>query len=67
MSDPVDEAYEKYLSPATQPPQSLEERESEVDCPRCESEDVDRRSGYRGEYKCNNCGHHWQVGGGQAT
>ena len=60
MSDPIDEAYEKYIAPHN-------EVEGKIICPRCESENVDRRSGYRGEYRCEDCGYFWQVGGWRAT
>jgi len=62
MSDPIDEAYEKYLGTHTDV-----EIETKITCPKCESEDVDKRAGYRGEYKCMNCGYYWQVGGFAAT
>ncbi len=62
MSDPIDELYEKYLGG-----HSEDQPEERVVCPKCESEEVDRKAGYRGEYKCLNCGHFWQVGGWQAT
>jgi len=65
MSDPVDEAYEKYLMPQT-PPRDVE-IEEKVTCPKCDSENVDRKAGYRGEYRCLDCGHYWQVGGFAAT
>jgi len=62
MSDSIDEAFEKYLNPEA-------EREvvGKVTCPKCGSVDVDRHSGYRGEYECMSCGYSWQVGGWQAT
>jgi len=62
MSDSIDEAYEKYLRP-----HSDAEIEQKVTCPKCESDNVDRSAGYRGEYKCLQCGHYWQVGGFQAS
>ncbi len=64
MSDGIDAAYEKYLMPHEEVKVQAEEK---VVCPTCESEDVDRRSGYRGEYICRACGYFWQVGGWQAT
>ena len=62
MSDPIDDAYERYVKP----PPSVEPEES-IECPRCKSDNVDRVAGYRGEYRCMNCGHSWQVGGWKAT
>ena len=64
MSDSVDDAYERYLTPHGEPD---EEPEEKVTCPNCESENVDRSRGYRGEYKCLDCRHYWQVGGRNAT
>jgi len=65
MSDPLEEAYEKYLSP--QKPYSDVDIESKIICPKCDSENVDKKAGYRGEYKCLECGHYWQVGGFRAA
>ena len=65
MSDSLDEAYEKYLKP--QKPPSDVDIETKINCPKCDSENVDKTAGYRGEYKCLDCGYHWQVGGSQAT
>jgi DNA-directed RNA polymerase subunit RPC12/RpoP len=62
LSDPIDEVYEKYLSPHPEPG-----AEDKVRCPKCGSENVDRKAGYRGEYRCMTCGYSWQVGGWQAT
>lgn len=62
MIDSIDEVYEKYLNPHAEA-----EVEGKVTCPKCGSENVDRQSGYRGEYKCMSCGYFWQVGGWQAT
>ena len=62
MSDPLDDIYEKYFKPSSEV-----EVEEKVLCPKCDSDNVDRRSGYRGEYKCMTCGYFWQVGGWQAT
>jgi predicted RNA-binding Zn-ribbon protein involved in translation (DUF1610 family) len=53
--DSIDEVYEKCINP--QP----NEEESDVVCPKCDSKDVDRSRGYRGEYVCRNCGHHWET------
>jgi transposase-like protein len=64
LSDSVDEAYEKYVMPHS----NVEAQDpGKVTCPKCDSDNVDRSSGYRGEYKCMACGYHWQVGGWQAT
>jgi len=69
LSDPIEDAYEKYLRP-DEPTRDLDAeimaRESDAPCPRCGSEDVDRSRGYRGEYICRSCGHEWQVGGKDA-
>ena len=62
MSDALDEAYEKYLKPP-----SDTETDPRIDCPKCGSDNVDIRAGYRGEYKCLDCGHYWQVGGIHAS
>jgi len=62
MSDPLGDVYEKYLRP-----HSDVEIETKVMCPKCDSDNVDRRAGYRGEYRCLQCGYYWQVGGAQAT
>ena len=62
MSDLLDEAYQKFLKP-----HSEEELEQKIICPKCGSDNVDRQSGYRGEYKCLDCGYFWQVGGRDAT
>ena len=62
LSDSLDDAYEKYLKPHTEA-----EVEEKVTCPKCGSENVDRKAGYRGEYKCTGCGYFWQVGGRYAT
>ena len=62
MSDPLDEAYEKLLRPHTDA-----EIESKIKCPKCDSENVDTKAGYRGEYRCQDCGHYWQIGGFRAT
>jgi ribosomal protein L37AE/L43A len=58
----VDEAYEKYIMPHTPA-----EPEAYIECPKCESGNVDRKAGYRGEYVCRECGYFWQVGGRDAT
>jgi DNA-directed RNA polymerase subunit RPC12/RpoP len=65
-ADEVDDAYEKLL---LQEPSSgsQEEPAPQVDCPNCGSLNVDRSAGYRGDYKCLDCGHRWQVGGRNAT
>jgi transposase-like protein len=68
MSDPLEEAYSKYLTPDTPTPgrdleNEIMSRRSEAPCPECASKNVDRKRGYRGEYKCLDCGHAWQVGG----
>jgi ribosomal protein L37AE/L43A len=52
--DEIDEAFEKLLG------HSSEDRAPEIECPKCESNDVDRSRGYRGEYICRNCGHKWK-------
>jgi ribosomal protein L37AE/L43A len=62
LSDDIDAAYEKYLRPHTDV-----EIEAKITCPKCDSENVDRGAGYRGEYTCFDCGHHWQVGGPNAS
>jgi len=62
LSDPVDDAYEKYIAPIPDL-----EPDSKIECLRCGSENVDRRTGYRGEYKCAECGYFWQIGGRYAT
>ena len=62
MSDPIDEAFEKYLKPHTDA-----DIEPKINCPKCDSDNVDRNAGYRGEYKCLDCGHSWQIGGYMAT
>jgi len=62
MSDPLDDAFEKFLKP-----HGDAEIETKIICPRCDSDNVDRKAGYRGEYRCLQCGHYWQVGGFQAT
>ncbi|MDA4128140.1 MAG: hypothetical protein OK422_01540 [Thaumarchaeota archaeon] len=54
VSDPYEEVYTKYM---TDP---LQESEDTLSCPHCLSELVDRRAGYRGEYKCKNCGYFWR-------
>jgi len=69
LSDPLDEAYEKYLSPEKpqeRPPSDVD-IEAKITCPNCDSENVDKKAGYRGEYKCLECGHYWQVGGFAST
>jgi len=62
MSDPIDDAYEKLLGPHTDA-----EIEAKITCPKCNSDNVDRKAGYRGEYRCLECGYYWQVGGFNAT
>jgi ribosomal protein L37AE/L43A len=62
MGDPLDDAYEKFLRP-----HGDVEIETKMFCPRCGSDNVDRGSGYRGEYRCLQCAYYWQVGGFQAT
>jgi ribosomal protein L37AE/L43A len=62
LSDPLDDVYEKYLRQ-----HSDADIETKIMCPRCGSDNVDRREGYRGEYKCLQCDYNWQVGGFQAT
>ena len=64
MSDAVDDAYERFLLPHRE---SGEEPEEKIVCPSCESENVDRSRGYRGEYRCLDCRHFWQVGGRYAS
>jgi transposase-like protein len=68
--DPLDDVYAKYLAPEEAPPSPERDQEAEImaqksekPCPKCGSENVDRSNGYMGEYKCNACGHAWQVGG----
>jgi transposase-like protein len=53
--DQIDEALEELIG------SSSEDREPEIECPKCESNDVDRSRGYRGEYICRNCGHKWKT------
>jgi transposase-like protein len=55
LSDPLEEVYDKYIRPS-----EVQEPESVIACPKCDSTDVDRKAGYRGEYKCRNCGHFWR-------
>ncbi len=55
LSDPFEEVYNKYIRPA-----EAQEPESSITCPNCDSNDVDRKAGYRGEYKCRTCGHFWR-------
>ena len=62
----VDDAYDKYIAPSPQS-QSAAETAQQINCPNCDSTNVDRSSGYRGEYRCLDCGYYWQVGGWQAT
>ena len=62
MSDPIDEAFEKFLQP-----HSEFHSEAKLTCPKCESDNVDKKAGYRGEYRCLDCGHSWQVGGWKAS
>ena len=64
VSDALDAAYTKYLLPHGEPSIQPDEK---VVCLYCGSENVDRTSGYRGEYYCLDCAHFWQVGGWQAT
>lgn len=69
MSDPLDDVYGKYLRPESSVPSVESEimaRASTANCPICDSENVDRSRGYRGEYRCLDCGHEWQVGGKDA-
>jgi len=54
LSDPLEEAYYRYIHP-----DPAEEPNETIACPRCESYDVDRKAGYRGEYRCRNCGIYW--------
>jgi len=62
LSDPIDEAFQKYLKPHDDAV-----IEDKIECPNCKSSNVDRSAGYRGEYRCKDCGYNWQVGGWQAT
>ncbi len=55
LSNPSEEVYNKYIHPT-----AGEEPESSITCPVCDSTEVDRGAGYRGEYKCMNCGHFWR-------
>ncbi len=55
MSDPLEEAYNKYINP---PPK---DEDPGIQCPACESDDVDHSRGYRGEYTCRSCGHFWRA------
>ncbi len=66
MSDPIEEVYQKYLGES--PPEDPEALfvhdhkfdESDLTCPRCDSTKLDRGAGYRGEYKCKECGYFWR-------
>jgi transposase-like protein len=62
LSDPVDEAFQKYLKAPRET-----DINDKIECPDCKSKNVDRGAGYRGEYRCKDCGHYWQVGGWQST
>jgi transposase len=61
LSDPLEEAYSKYLIPEVESGTAdYPEEESSLTCPKCESALVDRSRSYRGELKCTNCGHFWR-------
>lgn len=57
----MEDAYRKYLQPVPTPMSDVDvPNEPDVTCPRCKSKDVDISRGYRGEYRCLNCGLAWQ-------
>jgi len=62
LSDPLEEVYEKFMQPEQQPEQVPDPPDDPVvTCPKCGSNDIDVSRGYRGEYKCRNCGQAWQA------
>ena len=69
LSDPAKDVYDKYVDPfremggAEAVEAKLLSKRPQPTCPRCDSDDIDRSSTYRGEYRCKKCRHNWQVGG----
>jgi hypothetical protein len=61
LSDPLEEAYSKFLTTDVESRTAdYPEEESSLTCPKCESASVDRSRSYRGELKCAICGHFWR-------
>jgi predicted RNA-binding Zn-ribbon protein involved in translation (DUF1610 family) len=66
MTDSIEDVYQKYLGELPSEDSGAVfvhdpgSDESDLTCPKCESTNLNRKAGYRGEYTCKNCGHFWR-------